>query len=72
MCAPAKAQVSRSPKGKRKGRRAKRKLSMEQEEEEEEGDVSVEAMEMTGGSPLLSSADMKTVNARLKGLLQVS
>lgn len=65
-------QVQSSPKGKRRGRRGKRKLPVDQEEEEEEGEGSVEAMEMTGSGPVLSSADTKTLNVRLKGLLQVS
>ena len=73
-CAVAKTQtqVQSSPKGKRRGRRGKRKLPVDQEEEEEEGEGSVEAMEMTGSGPVLSSADTKTLNVRLKGLLQVS
>jgi len=73
VCAVAKtqAQVQSSPKGKRRGRRGKRKLPVDQEEEEE-GERSVEAMEMTGSGPILSNADTKTLNVRLKGLLQVS
>ena len=74
VVAKAQPQVLRSPRGKRKGRRGKRKLSVDyqQEEEEEEGEGSVEAMEMTSAGPKLSSADTERVNARLKGLLQVS
>lgn len=74
MCAVAKTQpqVQSSPKGKRKGRRGKRKLPVDQEEEEEEGERSMEAMEMTNSDPVLSSVDAKTLNVRLKGLLQVS
>lgn len=69
-CAVGQAQVSRTPKGKRKGRRGKRKLPVE-EEEEEEGDATVEAMEVSDASPMLSGSDARTVDVRLKELFQV-
>lgn len=44
----------------------------QEEEEEEEGDATVEAMDVSDASPILSGSDSRTVNVRLKELLQVS
>ena len=72
MCGVGQAQGSHTPKGKRKGRRGKRKLPVDQEEEvEEEGDATVEAMEVSDASSVLSRSDSRTVHTRLKELLQV-